>query len=105
MTPPSGCANSNAAGGRTPGSGQTLADLAPTINAAIGGWIGPDGGFRILALVGVFRHCNDQLLRWAMREPQAAAPQLPAGVAVPAGVARRGPGLFAHWELVRPSGR
>jgi RNA-directed DNA polymerase len=86
-------------------SGQTLADLAQTINAVIRGWIGYYGRFRVSALVGVFRHLNDHLVRWAMRKYKRLHRSYRQARRFLAGVARREPGLFAHWELVRPSGR
>jgi hypothetical protein len=44
-------------------------------------------------------------VRWAMRKYMRLHRSYRQARRFLAGVARREPGLFAHWELVRPSGR
>ena len=80
-------------------------DLARMFNPIVQGWINYYGRFYKSMLYPVFRRLNDDLVRWAMRKyKRLRAPGSGAQVML-AGVARRQPGLFAHWRLgARPDG-
>jgi RNA-directed DNA polymerase len=86
-------------------SSNTLADLAHEINPIVRGWIGYYGRFYPSELLRSLRRIDDYLVRWAMqkykrlrRRPRRAGELL-------ASVARREPGLFAHWQAgATPSG-
>ena len=84
---------------------KTLTDLALMFNATLQGWINYYGRFYKSMLYPTFRHLNEILVRWAagkykrLRRHRARARRFLADVA------RRQPGLFAHWRLgVRPGG-
>lgn len=84
-------------------SGQTLLDLAQTVNAVIQGWINYYGRFRRSELVRVFSYLNDHLARWAMRKYKRLHRSWRRARRLLGQVARRDPGLFAHWQLgLRP---
>ena len=56
-------------------------------------------------LYPVFRHLNDTLVRWAMRKYKRLRRHQGRARRFIADVARRQPGLFAHWRWgVRPDG-
>jgi RNA-directed DNA polymerase len=84
---------------------KTLTDLARMFNAVLRGWINYYGRFYKSKLNPTFHHLNRTLVRWAMgkykrlrRRPRRARRFL-------AEVARREPGLFAHWQFgARPDG-
>jgi RNA-directed DNA polymerase len=86
-------------------SSNTLADLAHEINPIVRGWIGYYGRFYPSELLRSLRRIDEYLVRWAMqkykrlrRRPRRAGELL-------ASVARREPGLFAHWQAgATPSG-
>ena len=84
---------------------KTLTDLARMFNAVLRGWINYYGRFYKSMLYPTFRHLNEILVRWAagkykrLRRHRARARRFIADVA------RRQPGLFAHWRFgVRPDG-
>ncbi len=53
----------------------------------------------------VLRRINEYLVRWAMRKYKRLRGHLTRAVKWLASVARREPGLFAHWRVgVRPDG-
>ena len=69
------------------------------------GWINYYGRFYKSMLYPVFRHLNDMLVRWAMRKYKRLRRHKGRARRFIADVARRQPGLFAHWRLgVRPDG-
>jgi len=81
-------------------SDMALKELGSFWNPVLRGWINYYGNFYRSSLNSVFRHLNRALVRWAMRKykrlrrrPRRAGHWL--GV-----VARREPGLFAHWQLL-----
>ena len=56
-------------------------------------------------LYPVFRHLNEILVRWAMRKYKRLRRHKTRAIRFLADVARRQPGLFAHWRFgVRPDG-
>ena len=86
-------------------SDKTLTDLALMFNRQLQGWINYFGRFYKSMLYPVFRHFNDTLVRWAMRKYKRLRRRPGRARRFIAGIARRQPGLFAHWRFgVRPDG-
>ena len=86
-------------------SDKTLTDLALMFNRQLQGWINYFGRFYKSMLYPVFRHLNDTLVRWAMRKYKRLRRHRGRARRFIADVARRQPGLFAHWRWgVRPDG-
>lgn len=86
-------------------SDKTLTDLALMFNVMLQGWINYYGRFYKSMLYPVFRHLNDTLVRWAMRKYKRLRRHKGRARQFIADVARRQPGLFAHWRFgVRPDG-
>jgi RNA-directed DNA polymerase len=86
-------------------SDKTLTDLARMFNIVLQGWINYYGRFYKSMLYPVFRHLNDTLVRWAMRKYKRLRRHKTRAIRFIADVARRQPGLFAHWRFgVRPDG-
>jgi RNA-directed DNA polymerase len=84
-------------------SDKTLTDLARMFNTVIQGWINYYGRFYKSMLYPTFRHLNETLVRWAMRKYKRLRFHTGRARKLIAGIARREPGLFAHWKLgVRP---
>ena len=84
---------------------KTLADLARMFNIVLQGWINYYGRFYKSMLYPVFRHLNEILVRWAMRKYKRLRRHTTRARRFLADVARRQPGLFAHWRFgVRPDG-
>lgn len=86
-------------------SDKTLTDLALMFNRQLQGWINYYGRFYKSMLYPVFRHFNELLARWAMRKYKRLRRHKTRAHRFIAEVARRQPGLFAHWRFgVRPDG-
>ena len=86
-------------------SDKTLTDLARMFNPVIQGWINYYGRFYKSMLNPTFRHLNEILERWAARKYKRLYRRRARARSFLADVARRDPGLFAHWRLgVRPNG-
>jgi len=69
------------------------------------GWINYYGRFYKSMLYPVFRHFNETLVRWAMRKYKRLRRHKTRAHRFIADVARRQPGLFAHWRWgLRPDG-
>ncbi len=84
-------------------SDKTLTDLARMFNTVIQGWINYYGRFYKSMLYPTFRHLNEILVRWAQRKYKRLRFHTGRARKLIAGIARREPGLFAHWKLgVRP---
>ena len=84
---------------------KTLTDLALMFNVVIQGWINYYGRFYKSMLNPVFRHLNEILVRWAMKKYKRLRRRPGRARRLIADVARRQPGLFAHWRFgVRPDG-
>jgi RNA-directed DNA polymerase len=81
-------------------SDQKLEDLAHMFNAVLTGWINYYGGFYRSALHLVFRPLNRTLSRWAMRKFKKLRGHRRRAEYWLGRVARREPGLFAHWRLL-----
>jgi len=86
-------------------SGKSLTDLALMFNTTLQGCINYYGRFYKSMLYPVFRHLNDTLVRWAMRKYKRLRRHRTRARRLIADVAKRQPGLFAHWRFgVRPDG-
>lgn len=86
-------------------SDKTLTDLALMFNLQLRGWINYYGRFYKSMLYPVFRHFNETLVRWAMRKYKRLRRHESRARRFIADVARRQPGLFAHWRWgLRPDG-
>ncbi len=86
-------------------SDKSLTDLARMFNVVLQGWINYYGRFYKSMLYPVFRHFNETLVRWAMRKYKRLRRHKGRARRFIADVARRQPGLFAHWRFgVRPDG-
>jgi RNA-directed DNA polymerase len=86
-------------------SDKSLTDLARILNPIVQGWINFYGRFYKSMLFLVLRRINERLARWAMRKYKRLRGHLTQAMKWLAAVARRAPGLFAHWRVgVRPDG-
>ncbi|MBU4175892.1 MAG: reverse transcriptase [Actinobacteria bacterium] len=83
-------------------SDKSLEDLAQYINRAVSGWINYYGSYSRSALYPVFRHLNRYLVRWVTRKYKRLRGHNRRSCLWLDGVARREPGLFAHWRLLYP---
>ncbi len=84
-------------------SDKTLTDLARMFNPVLQGWINYYGRFYKSMLHPTFRHLNEILVRWATWKYKRLFRRRARARRFLADVARREPGLFAHWRLgVRP---
>jgi RNA-directed DNA polymerase len=86
-------------------SDKNIDDLARMWNPVLRGWIQYFGRFYRSALYPVFRHFNGFLVRWAMRKYKRLRQHRRRAEHWLGGIARREPGLFAHWQMlgVRPA--
>jgi hypothetical protein len=83
----------------------TLTELARTVNPILRGWINYYGRFYRSALFSTFRRLNKTLVRWAMRKYKRLSRRWKMASKFLVGVARRQPGLFAHWQFgIHPDG-
>ena len=87
-------------------SDKSLGDLALMFNSKVQGWINYYGRFYRSRLLCFLRRLNDHLVRWACRKyHKRLRNRERRAMELLAGVARRSPGLFAHWRLgARPDG-
>jgi len=83
-------------------SGSTLQDLARTINPIVRGWIAYYGRFYKSALVFSPKGINEYLMRWTMQKYKRMRRRRRRARQRLVVVARHDPGLFAHWQLVKP---
>jgi RNA-directed DNA polymerase len=84
-------------------SDKTLGDLARMFNSVVQGWINYYGRFYRSALSRSLRPINEYLVRWAQRKYKRLRGHQRRAQRFLADVARREPGLFAHWRLgLRP---
>jgi RNA-directed DNA polymerase len=84
-------------------SNKELADLVVFINPIVRGWINYYGRFYRSRLIRVLNRINDYLIRWAMRKYKRLRRSRRQAIQLLAKIARSQPGLFVHWQLVRPS--
>ncbi len=82
---------------------KTLAELAAWVNPRVRGWVNYYGHIYVSALLSLLRNINEHLVRWARRKYRRLHNSRKQGFRFLHGVARREPGLFAHWRLgLRP---
>jgi RNA-directed DNA polymerase len=79
-------------------SDQDLADLADEINPTVRGWINYYGRFYRTELIPTLQHINVYLIRWAMRKYKRLRARSARANRFLAAIAKREPGLFAHWD-------
>jgi RNA-directed DNA polymerase len=86
-------------------SDKALDDLARMFNSSVQGWINYYGRFYKSELLYFLRRLNRHLARWACRKFKRLRRRERRAMAWLAEVARRTPGLFAHWRFgARPDG-
>ena len=86
-------------------SDKSLTDLARMFNSIVQGWINFYGRFYKSMLYPLLRRINDHLVRWAMRKFKRLRRREKRARLFLVGVARRLPGLFAHWRFgLKPDG-
>jgi RNA-directed DNA polymerase len=85
-------------------SDKSLDDFAHMFNKVVQGWINYYGRFYPSGLVPLLRRINTYLVRWAKRKYKPLRGHTTRAKRWLVRVARREPGLFAHWRLVRPDG-
>ena len=83
-------------------SGSTLADLAREINTVVRGWINYYGRYYRSALCSSLNRINDYLVRWIMRKYKRYRRRRMRAWEALGRAARLYPGLFAHWQFVKP---
>jgi len=86
-------------------SDKSLNDLAKMFNSYIRGWINYYGRYYKSALYPTLRHIDTILARWADRKFKSLRRHRRRAVHWLDRVARRQPGLFAHWGLIKGHGR
>ncbi|MGH8896188.1 MAG: group II intron maturase-specific domain-containing protein, partial [Egibacteraceae bacterium] len=85
-------------------SNTELADLAAFVNPIVRGWINYYGRFYRSRLIRVLDGINDYLIRRAMRKYKRLRRSRRRATRCLAEIVRTQPGLFVHWQLVRPRG-
>jgi RNA-directed DNA polymerase len=83
-------------------SDTTLEELAREINPVVRGWINYFGQFHPSALLSTLNRINDYLVRWLVRKYKRFKRKRARAREALSRHARRFPGLFAHWKLVKP---
>jgi group II intron reverse transcriptase/maturase len=81
-------------------SDKDLDDLARMFNAVIRGWVNYYGAFYKSALYPTLQHIDRKLARWATRKFKRLRRHRRRAEQWLRRVARRQPGLFAHWRLL-----
>lgn len=83
----------------------SLDDLARMFNNIVQGWINYYGRFYKSMLYPLLRRLNQHLMRWACRKYKRLKRRERKSMHWLAEVAKRAPGLFAHWRFgLRPDG-
>ncbi|WP_432190646.1 group II intron reverse transcriptase/maturase [Streptomyces sp. Tue6028] len=80
----------------------TLEELAREINPVVRGWINYFGRFHPSSLHSSLNRINDYLVRWLVRKYKRFKRKRARAREALSRHARRFPGLFAHWKLVKP---
>jgi group II intron reverse transcriptase/maturase len=83
-------------------SRSTLADLAREINMVVRGWINYYGRFYKSALVSSLHRINDYLVRWIVQKYKRFRRRRMRARDALGRAAKLHPGLFVHWQLVKP---
>ena len=81
-------------------SDKSIDDLARMWNPVLRGWIQYFGRFYRSALYSVLRHFNHLLIRWATRKYKRLHRHRRRASHWLGVIARRQPGLFAHWQIL-----
>jgi RNA-directed DNA polymerase len=81
-------------------SDKDLDDLARMFNAVIRGWVNYYGAFYKSALYPMLQHIDRKLARWATRKFKRLRRHRRRAEQWLRRIARRQPGLFAHWRLL-----
>lgn len=79
-------------------SDKSLEDISRMLNPMIRGWIAYYGNYYKSAMYPIFRQFNRRLVRWAQQKYKRYRHQRRATHWL-RGIARRQPGVFAHWQL------
>jgi group II intron reverse transcriptase/maturase len=82
-------------------SDKSLDDLAGMFNPVLRGWIAYYGSFYKSAMYPTLRHFDRILVRWARRKYKRLEGHKRKAEAWLRAIARRQPGLFAHWPLLQ----
>ncbi len=86
-------------------SDMSLDDLARMVNNIVQGWVNYYGRFYKSMLYPLLRRLNQHLMRWACRKYKRLKRRERKAMHWLAEVAKRVPGLFAHWRFgLRPDG-
>jgi RNA-directed DNA polymerase len=80
-------------------SDRTLEELAQVVNPRVQGWINYYGSYYRSAIHQHLRQLEAYLVRWAIRKYKRFKRNKPWARGWLGSVARREPGLFAHWRL------
>ena len=83
-------------------SGSTLEQLAREINPVVRGWINYYGRFCPSELYSSLNRIDDYLVRWLVQKYKRFRRKRARARDALGRHARRFPGLFAHWKLVKP---
>ena len=85
-------------------SDKSLMDFSRMFNPIVRGWMNYYGSFRRSALYPVWDQLNCSLKRWAMRKHKKLRGRMWGAAHWLGRIARREPGLFAHWQTgLRPA--
>ena len=85
-------------------SGRSIEDISRSINPVVRGWINYYGRYFSSALSPIFYQLNNALRKWAMRKYKKLRGSWRRAARWLRYIARREPGLFAHWQFRnRPS--
>lgn len=83
-------------------SGESLSELAQSINPIVRGWINYYGRFYRTELLRSLDRINEYLMRWAMRKYKRLRRRPQRAWDLVAAARERQPELFAHWRTVAP---
>jgi len=83
-------------------TGIEVADISLMVAPTIRGWINYYGKYRRSALASIFHHMNQLLIKWAMKKYKKFRGRRWKAIIWLSQIARREPGLFPHWQYIRP---
>ncbi len=83
-------------------SGSTLEDLARQVNVVVRGWVNYYGRFYPSALYPSLNRINDYLVRWIVQKYKRFRGRWMRARDALGRAAKLDPGLFVHWQFVRP---
>jgi RNA-directed DNA polymerase len=82
-------------------SDQSLETISSILNPKIRGWFNYYGKYQKSAVYGVGRQIDFALVRWAKRKYKKLKPSYRKATGWVAGVKKRQPNLFAHWNIAK----